>query len=95
MRQRQIIKEITETTGCKKVEAQSVIDALIDNINQQLLSDNVVMINHFGSLSTTQYKQREVFIPGKKDLVTILPHRKVQFKISKTLKTEIQGLKKV
>lgn len=94
MRQRQVIKDISDKLDKKQAEIKTIVDALIKEMQSYLLNDKPINIKGFGTLSKVKYKEKKAVIPGKEGVVNIPAAHKVQFKIDKTLKEEIQALKK-
>ena len=94
MRQRQIIKEAAEQVDIKQSEAKEIIESCISAISDNILSNNKIDIPDFGTFSLIKQKEKNASIPGKEQKVIIPEHYKLQFKVSESLKSEIQGLEK-
>lgn len=85
-----IVSILIERIGLQKAEAQMVVEMLIENIKDALLSGETVKISGFGTFIVRKKGSRIGRNPKTKQEVTITPRRVITFRASEQLKDVIE-----
>jgi DNA-binding protein HU-beta len=88
------IKDIVVANACDKFDftkkdAKEFFDLVFETINAELKSGNKVQVNGFGSFEVKTVKAREGRNPKTGETIKIEASKKVNFKVAKALKDEI------
>lgn len=86
MKKADLISALAGKSGIKKVEAQKVIDALIEIIGDELAKGEKIQIAGFGTFEVSERPAREGRNPRSGETLTIEASKSPHFKASKTLK---------
>ncbi|MCX8027138.1 MAG: integration host factor subunit alpha [Thermodesulfovibrionales bacterium] len=85
-----IVAILIERIGLQKAEAQTVVEMLIENVKEALLSGETVKISGFGTFTVRKKGSRIGRNPKTKQEVTITPRRVITFRASEQLKDLIE-----
>ncbi|MGO3019096.1 MAG: HU family DNA-binding protein [Anaerococcus sp.] len=90
MNKSELLMNISEKSGLKKVEAEKALNAFIETVTEALSSEEKVQLVGFGTFETRNRKAREGRNPRKPDQVIQIPASKAPvFKAGKTLKEAV------
>ena len=81
-----IIKEVAEGTGFTKVEAEAVLDAIINSITSSLKRGERIDLRGFGSFIIKKRAARDARNPATREIVQLDDRYLPFFKVSKILK---------
>ena len=92
MNKSELLVNISEKSGLKKVEAERALNAFIETVTESLKKEEKVQLVGFGTFETRDRKAREGRNPRKPDEVIKIPASKVPvFKAGKTLKEAVNN----
>ena len=90
MNKSELLVNISEKSGLKKVEAERALNAFIETVTESLQKEEKVQLVGFGTFETRDRKAREGRNPRKPDEVIKIPASKAPvFKAGKTLKEAV------
>jgi DNA-binding protein HU-beta len=89
MNKEDLVKLIADSTETSKSSAAKALDAVFSSISSALCAGEVIKIPSFGSFSVSVTKEKNGRNPKTGDLIVIPSSKKISFKVSKTLKDEI------
>ena len=94
MNKSELLVNISEKSGLKKVEAERALNAFIETVTESLQKEEKVQLVGFGTFETRDRKAREGRNPRKPDEVIKIPASKAPvFKAGKTLKDAVNNKK--
>ena len=92
MNKSELLVNISEKSGLKKVEAERALNAFIETVTESLQKEEKVQLVGFGTFETRDRKAREGRNPRKPDGVIKIPASKAPvFKAGKTLKEAVNN----
>lgn len=92
MNKSELLVNISEKSGLKKVEAERALNAFIETVTESLKKEEKVQLVGFGTFETRARKAREGRNPRKPDEVIKIPASKAPvFKAGKTLKEAVNN----
>ena len=92
MNKSELLVNISEKSGLKKVEAERALNAFIETVTESLKKEEKVQLVGFGTFETRDRKAREGINPRKPDEVIKIPASKAPvFKAGKTLKEAVNN----
>ena len=92
MNKSELLVNISEKSGLKKVEAERALNAFIETVTESLKKEEKVQLVGFGTFETRDRKAREGKNPRKPDEVIKIPASKAPvFKAGKTLKEAVNN----
>ncbi|EEU12829.1 MULTISPECIES: HU family DNA-binding protein [Anaerococcus] len=92
MNKSELLVNISEKSGLKKVEAERALNAFIETVTESLKKEEKVQLVGFGTFETRDRKAREGRNPRKPDEVIKIPASKAPvFKAGKTLKEAVNN----
>lgn len=92
MNKSELLVNISEKSGLKKVEAERALNAFIETVTESLQKEEKVQLVGFGTFETRDRKAREGRNPRKPDEVIKIPASKAPvFKAGKTLKEAVNN----
>ncbi|MDU5913565.1 MAG: HU family DNA-binding protein [Anaerococcus vaginalis] len=92
MNKSELLVNISEKSGLKKVEAERALNAFIETVTESLQKEEKVQLVGFGTFETRNRKAREGRNPRKPDEVIKIPASKAPvFKAGKTLKEAVNN----
>lgn len=92
MNKSELLVNISEKSGLKKVEAERALNAFIETVTESLQNEEKVQLVGFGTFETRDRKAREGRNPRKPDEVIKIPASKAPvFKAGKTLKEAVNN----
>ena len=92
MNKSELLINISEKSGLKKVEAERALNAFIETVTESLQKEEKVQLVGFGTFETRDRKAREGRNPRKPDEVIKIPASKAPvFKAGKTLKEAVNN----
>ncbi|MDD7463999.1 MAG: HU family DNA-binding protein [Anaerococcus sp.] len=90
MNKSELLMNISEKSGLKKIEAEKALNAFIETVTEALANEEKVQLVGFGTFETRNRKAREGRNPRKPDQVIQIPASKAPvFKAGKTLKEAV------
>ncbi len=90
MNKSELLMNISEKSGLKKIEAEKALNAFIETVTEALANEEKVQLVGFGTFETRNRKAREGRNPRKPDQVIQRPASKAPvFKAGKTLKEAV------
>ena len=92
MNKSELLVNISEKSGLKKVEAERALNAFIETVTESLKKEEKVQLVGFGTFETRDRKAREGRNPRKPDEVIKIPASKAPvFIAGKTLKEAVNN----
>ena len=92
MNKSELLVNISEKSGLKKVEAERALNAFIETVTESLKKEEKVQLVGFGTFETRDRKAREGRNPRKPDEAIKIPASKAPvFKAGKTLKEAVNN----
>ena len=91
MKKADLISALAGKSGIKKVEAQKVIDALIEIIGDERAKGEKIQIAGFGTFEVSERPAREGRNPRIGETLTIEASKSPRFKAGKTLKDRMNA----
>lgn len=91
MKKADLISALAGKSGIKKVEAQKVIDALIEIIGDELAKGEKIQIAGFGTFEVSERPAREGRNPRSGETLTIEASKSPRFKAGKAFKDRINA----
>jgi DNA-binding protein HU-beta len=89
MKKADFVKDVSEKAGVSKKDAENVIAAALETIENVLLEDDSITFMGFGTFSTVERTERQTTLPGTKRKITVPASKSVKFKVGKNLKESI------
>lgn len=90
MNKSELLINIAEKSGLKKIDAEKALNAFIETVTEALSSEEKVQLVGFGTFETRARKAREGRNPRKPDEVIKIPASKAPvFKAGKSLKESV------
>ena len=86
----QLISNLAKRLNKTKAEVDDLLTKTTDIISEQLLSDNIVSIHHFGTLELKKRNERISVNPVTGQRTLIPPKLVAGYKVSPTLKDRIK-----
>ena len=84
-----VITEISNTTSISQKEVKTVIDELIKNIKETAKSGEKFIIHGFGIFEPRESKEKTIKSIKTNEYITVSASKNLKFKMSKTLKDEL------
>ena len=84
-----IIKSVQTQTGLGKQKSTELVEILLENIKEAVVSGEDVMISNFGKFCVKEKRERPGRNPATGDDVMITPRRVLTFKCSGPLRKKI------
>ena len=85
----QLAEAVYQEVGLSRSESAALVDAILNEVADSLMSDGAVKISSFGTFSVRQKGHRVGRNPKTGDEVPILPRRVLVFRASQVLKDRI------
>lgn len=85
----QIAEAVYQQVGLSRTESAELVDAILGEIADSLVSDGTVKISSFGTFAVREKGQRVGRNPKTGEEVPILPRRVLVFRASQVLKDRI------
>ncbi|MDD7306306.1 MAG: HU family DNA-binding protein [Peptoniphilaceae bacterium] len=90
MNKSELLMNISEKSGLKKIEAEKALNAFIETVTEALANEEKVQLVGFGTFETRSRKAREGRNPRKPEEIIQIPASKAPvFKAGKTLKEAV------
>ena len=89
MRKIELAKRIAEETGLTTLKAESVVDAILEEIKMSLSEGESVILRRFGMFDVRSKRARAGRNPKTGESATIAACRVVRFRSGKTLKASV------
>lgn len=86
-----LAEAVYQEVGLSRTESAALVDALLEEIAQSLVSDGTVKISSFGTFAVREKGERVGRNPKTGEEVPILPRRVLVFRASQVLKERING----
>lgn len=86
-----IVEQVAERTGLSKKQVEGAVSTMLDTVAEALRGGQTVSLPGLGTLSVKNTAAREGVKPGTTEKIRIPAGRKVAFKVSTTLKGELNG----
>ncbi|GIX47928.1 MAG: transcriptional regulator [Candidatus Tectimicrobiota bacterium] len=83
MRKSEIVSRIAEATGLTKVKAEEAVDAILEQVKEELRRGEPVILRRFGSFEVRQKRARVGRNPRTGEEAAIPARRVVRFKSGK------------
>jgi len=93
MKKADFIKIVSEKASVSKKDAESVINACLDTIQETLMKGDSITFMGFGTFDTVERGERETTLPGTKRKIKVPARKSVKFKVGKNLKEAIANTK--
>ena len=90
MNNKEFIVELSRRLGYTSREATSVVAALVSEMTEQLIDENVISIQGFGTFEVKKKLERVVVNPTTQQRMLVPPKLAVGFKPSPLLKEKMQ-----
>ena len=87
-----IVNEIAKKTGVEKVQIQTIIEAFMEEIKENLGKDEPVYLRGFGSFNTKVRKEKVARNISKNTTIIIPEHKIPAFKPAKTFIANVAKL---
>lgn len=87
----ELAEAVYESVGLSRLESASLVEAILDEMADSLVSGDAVKISSFGSFSVRQKGERIGRNPKTGEEVPISPRRVLIFRPSHVLKDRING----
>jgi integration host factor subunit alpha len=87
----QLAEAVYQEVGLSRSESAELVDSILNEIGESLISDGVVKISSFGTFSVRSKGRRIGRNPKTGEEVPILPRRVLVFRPSQLLKDRING----
>ena len=87
----QLAEAVYQEVGLSRSESSELVDAVLDEIADALVSDGQVKISSFGTFAVRQKGERIGRNPKTGEEVPITPRRVLVFRASQVLKARING----
>lgn len=94
MRQRQVIKDVSEKFDLPQTQAKKIIEDFITGIKREIPEKGELELPGFGDFYLQLHKEKHAKIPGKTETVVIPSHYKLQFHTDDETKEKLQEIKK-
>jgi DNA-binding protein HU-beta len=92
MNKSELLMNMSEKSGLKKIESEKALNAFIETVTEALSNGEKVQLVGFGTFETRDRKAREGRNPRKPDEVIKIPASKAPvFKAGKTLKEAVNN----
>ena len=92
MNKSELLVNISEKSGLKKVEAERALNAFIETVTESLKKEEKVQLVGFGTFETRDRKAREGRNPRKPDeIIKIAASKAPVFKAGKALKDAVNA----
>ena len=86
-----LAEAVYQEVGLSRSESAELVDSILAEIGDSLVSDGIVKISSFGTFSVRQKGQRVGRNPKTGEEVPIMPRRVLVFRASQVLKDRING----
>ena len=86
MNKKELVAAVAEKSGCKKTEAEKVIEAFTEVITDELKAGGKVSLVGFGTFEVSERAAREGRNPRTNESMTIPASKSPKFKAGKALK---------
>ena len=90
MNKKEIIKAVADNAEVTAKDAERVIDALFDEVSNQLVAGEKVVFSNFGTFEVRNRKAREGRNPSTGDKISIPAQKTPAFKAGKQLKDRLR-----
>jgi len=87
----QLAEAVYQEVGLSRSESSELVDAVLDEISEALVTDGLVKISSFGTFAVRQKGERIGRNPKTGQEVPITPRRVLVFRASQVLKARING----
>lgn len=87
-----LAEAVYQEVGLSRSESAELVDSILSEIGDSLISDGIVKISSFGTFSVRSKGQRIGRNPKTGEEVPILPRRVLVFRPSQVLKDRINGI---
>ncbi len=91
MNKAQLIETLANKTQVSKKDAETLVDALVSTIVEEIKRGGEVTLTSFGTFSARVRKGREGVNPRTKGSIVIPPVKVVKFKAGKMLKEQLKA----
>ena len=89
MTKHDLIKEVADTAGIKKGQAEKIVNTILNAIKRTLSEEETVTIVGFGKFGVIKMPSRRGWNPALKEKVIIPSRQKIRFSPSSALYKEI------
>ncbi len=89
---KELIDRIADTTQAKRVVVKRIVQSFLDEVINELASDNRLEFRDFGVFETRTRAAREAQNPRTLEKVKVPPKRTVKFKMGRLLKQKLTPL---
>ena len=86
---KELIDQISEKTGTKRVIVKKIIQAFLDDVIEELGRDNRLEFRDFGVFETKRRAARVAQNPKTLERVQVPPKRTVKFKVGRLMKMRL------
>lgn len=86
---KELVDRVADKTSCKRVLAKRIVQALLDEIIDELSRGNRLEFRDFGVFEAKERAARVAQNPKTLDRVSVPPKRIVKFKIGRVLKRRL------
>lgn len=91
MNKTELTKKLSQKTGLSQEDCKTVQEALLETIQESLVSKEKVTLTGFGTFDTKVSKARKGRNPATGEEMLIPAKRRVSFRVGKTLKDSVEG----
>lgn len=91
MNRSQLVNSVAEAAGLKKKDAEAAVAAVLDSIENALVSGDKVQIFGFGTFGVKERAARMGRNPATGEAIEIAASKKVEFTPASVLKAKING----
>ncbi|MBI1337111.1 MAG: integration host factor subunit beta [Phycisphaera sp.] len=88
---KELIDQIADATGTKRVEVKKIVQAFLDNIIIELGKGNRLEFRDFGVFEVKQRQARKAQNPKTLEQVWVPPKRTVKFKVGRLMKQTLSN----
>ncbi len=85
-----LVDQVAAATGLKKKDVKTVVEALLDKMEESLASGHKVQLTGFGTFEVRSRKARTGVKPGTREKIKIPATRYPAFKPGKALKEKVK-----
>lgn len=91
MNKKELVKAVSEKSELRKCQGESVINALMDVIGEELKHGKRLKLSGIGTFEIRERREREFVNPKTKKLSLIQEKKAPSFYASSTLKNKLRG----
>ena len=91
MNKSDLSKRVTQEFGISIKGGISIVELVLDLIEEEIVSGGEVSLHGFGTLKTVERAERECLNPQTKEKMIVPAKKTVTFKVSKALKDKVNN----